>query len=161
MGWHWHQLDHMQILCTSLQIDNYTSTSQSQLSFAGQTLFLSHNQQHIKHWRHKLHWNEMKIIYNKSQSVSNWLKCLYIYILQVFCRAVPDFGQCRICKFISGQNVAGFQILARFDRCHWIVLHFSQFWNISFDDDAIVLACLPGTANLTLDETSSVPYNLV
>jgi len=27
MGWQWHQLDHMQIICTSLQIDNHTSTS--------------------------------------------------------------------------------------------------------------------------------------
>jgi len=27
MGWKWHQLDHMQITCTSLQTDNHTSTS--------------------------------------------------------------------------------------------------------------------------------------
>jgi len=27
MGWQWHQLDHMQISCTSLQKDNHTSTS--------------------------------------------------------------------------------------------------------------------------------------
>jgi len=27
MGWQWHQLDHMQIICTSLQADNYGSTS--------------------------------------------------------------------------------------------------------------------------------------
>ena len=25
MGWQWHQLDHMQIICTTLQIDNHTS----------------------------------------------------------------------------------------------------------------------------------------
>jgi len=25
-GWQWHQLDHMQIICTSLQTDNYAST---------------------------------------------------------------------------------------------------------------------------------------
>ena len=31
MGWQWHQLDHMQIICTSLQTDNHASTSQ--LSF--------------------------------------------------------------------------------------------------------------------------------
>jgi len=29
MGWQWHQLDHMQIICTSLQTDNYASTSPS------------------------------------------------------------------------------------------------------------------------------------
>jgi len=27
MGWQWHQLDHMQILCTSLETDNHASTS--------------------------------------------------------------------------------------------------------------------------------------
>jgi len=27
MGWQWHQLDHMQIICTSLQTYNHTSTS--------------------------------------------------------------------------------------------------------------------------------------
>ena len=26
-GWQWHQLDHMQIICTSLQTDNHASTS--------------------------------------------------------------------------------------------------------------------------------------
>jgi len=27
MGWQWHQLDHMQIICTSRQTDNHASTS--------------------------------------------------------------------------------------------------------------------------------------
>ena len=27
MGWQWHQLDHMQIICTSLQTDNHPSTA--------------------------------------------------------------------------------------------------------------------------------------
>jgi len=27
MGWQWHQLDHMQVICTSLKTDNHTSTS--------------------------------------------------------------------------------------------------------------------------------------
>jgi len=27
LGWQWHQLDHMQSICTSLQTDNHTSTS--------------------------------------------------------------------------------------------------------------------------------------
>jgi len=27
MGWQWHQLDHMQIICTSLQTDNHASTT--------------------------------------------------------------------------------------------------------------------------------------
>jgi len=27
MGWQWHQLDHVQIICTLLQTDNHASTS--------------------------------------------------------------------------------------------------------------------------------------
>jgi len=27
MGWKWHQQDHMEIICISLQTDNHTSTS--------------------------------------------------------------------------------------------------------------------------------------
>jgi len=27
MGWQWHQLDHMQIICTWLRTDNHASTS--------------------------------------------------------------------------------------------------------------------------------------
>jgi len=27
MGWQWHQLDHMQTICTLLQTDNHASTS--------------------------------------------------------------------------------------------------------------------------------------
>jgi len=43
MGWQWHQLDHTQIICTSLQTDNHASTSP--LSFTGRMLFLPPNQQ--------------------------------------------------------------------------------------------------------------------
>jgi len=43
MGWQWHQLDNMQIICTSLQTDNHTSTSSQ--SFTGRMLFLMPNQQ--------------------------------------------------------------------------------------------------------------------
>jgi len=41
MGWQWHQLDHKQIICTSLQADNHASTS-SQIFWM---LFLMPNQQ--------------------------------------------------------------------------------------------------------------------
>jgi len=32
MGWQWHQLDWMQIVCTSLATDNYASTSSHNFS---------------------------------------------------------------------------------------------------------------------------------
>jgi len=42
MGWQWHQLDHMQIICTLLQTDDHASTSSlSVCNFAGQMLFLA------------------------------------------------------------------------------------------------------------------------
>jgi len=42
-GWQWHQLDHMQTICTSLQTDNHTSASS--LIFTGRMLHLTPNQQ--------------------------------------------------------------------------------------------------------------------
>jgi len=35
MAWQWHQLDHMQIICTSLQTDNHASTPPLNLLQAG------------------------------------------------------------------------------------------------------------------------------
>ena len=35
MGWQWHQLDHMQVICTSLQTDNHASTSSLKFLRAG------------------------------------------------------------------------------------------------------------------------------
>jgi len=43
MGWQWYQLDHMQIIYTSLQTDNHVSTSP--LSFYRPDAFLPPNQQ--------------------------------------------------------------------------------------------------------------------
>jgi len=37
MGWQWHQLDHMPIICTSLQTDNYASTSSLNFLQAGRS----------------------------------------------------------------------------------------------------------------------------
>jgi len=44
MGWQWHQLDHMQIVCTLLQTDNHASTSPFSF-FTGGIPFLLRNQQ--------------------------------------------------------------------------------------------------------------------
>jgi len=35
MEWQWHQLGHMQIICTSLQTDNHSSTSPLKFLKAG------------------------------------------------------------------------------------------------------------------------------
>jgi len=44
MGWQWHQLDHMQIICTSVQTDNHASASLLRF-FTGRMHFLPLNQQ--------------------------------------------------------------------------------------------------------------------
>jgi len=44
MGWQWHQLHHMQIICISLETDNHASTS-SVSFFTGRMLFLMPSQQ--------------------------------------------------------------------------------------------------------------------
>jgi len=41
-GWQWHQLDHMQIICTLLQTDKHASKSALSF-FAGRMLFLTPN----------------------------------------------------------------------------------------------------------------------
>jgi len=43
LGWQWHQLDHMQTICTSLQTNNHTNTSHRSI-FTGWMLFLAPNQ---------------------------------------------------------------------------------------------------------------------
>jgi len=49
MGWQWHQLDYMQIICTSLQTDNHTSTAP--LSFYWPDAFPPAQPTASKHWR--------------------------------------------------------------------------------------------------------------
>jgi len=43
MGWQWHQLDHMQIICILFQTDSHASTSS--LLSTGWMLFLTPNHQ--------------------------------------------------------------------------------------------------------------------
>jgi len=47
MGWQWHQLDHMQIICTLLQIDNHAimPAPHHSIFFTLRMLFLTLNQQ--------------------------------------------------------------------------------------------------------------------
>jgi len=48
-GWQWHQVDHMQIICTSLQTDNHPSTSL--LSFYRPDALPATQPTASKHWR--------------------------------------------------------------------------------------------------------------
>ena len=71
MGWQWHQLDHMQIICTSLQTDNHASTSP--LSFYRPDALPAAQPTVSKHWRHML------IMHNNTQSFYGRLSvCLLV-----------------------------------------------------------------------------------
>jgi len=50
MWWQWHQLDHMQTICTSLQTDNHAGTSP--LSFYRPDALPATQPTASKHWRH-------------------------------------------------------------------------------------------------------------
>ena len=65
MGWQWHQLDHMQIICTSLQTDNHASTSP--LSFYRSDALPAAQPTVSKHWRQisKYHKTHVKINTNE------------------------------------------------------------------------------------------------
>jgi len=52
MGWQWHQLDHMQIIRTSLETDNHTSTSS--LNFYRLDALPDAQPTVSKHWRQDL-----------------------------------------------------------------------------------------------------------
>jgi len=45
MDWQWHHMDHMQIICTSFQTDNYACMVPHYTVFTGRMPFLSPNQQ--------------------------------------------------------------------------------------------------------------------
>jgi len=53
MGWQWHQLDHMEIICTSLHTDNDASTSR--LSFYRPDALPAAQPTDSKHWRQIYH----------------------------------------------------------------------------------------------------------
>jgi len=63
--WQWHQLGHMQV-CTSLQTDNNTSTSQ--LSFYRPDALPSAQPTASKHWR-----KFVPLMHRNIQNLHNWL----------------------------------------------------------------------------------------
>ena len=57
-GMQWHQLDHMQTICTSVQADNHTNTPSTQFLQAGCSSWRPTNSvKALKaHWRHWVNW---------------------------------------------------------------------------------------------------------
>jgi len=63
--WHWHQLDHMQIICVSLHTDNHTSTSS--LNFYRSNNLPNAQPTALKHRRMLIYW-----FTNTSISLKMW-----------------------------------------------------------------------------------------
>jgi len=66
MGWQWHQLGHMQTICTSLQTDNHASTSP--LSFYRPYALPATQPTASKHWRHTMLYNQLMKCHTWKQS---------------------------------------------------------------------------------------------
>jgi len=73
MGWQWHQLDHMQIICTSLHTDKHTSTP---TTAAQQTA--------SKHWRQSFPGPIRYIFLNFSHDFTSAFNVLSDYSFYVF-----------------------------------------------------------------------------
>ena len=77
MGWQWHQLDHMQIICTTLQTDNHANTSP--LSFYRPDALPATQPTASKHWRFHTHFLinvSLYIIYVIRTSSSRRVCCI-------------------------------------------------------------------------------------
>ena len=89
MGWQWHQLDHMQIICTSLQTDNHASTSL--LSFYRPNAFPATQPTAWKHW--------MQMFWNKRRKKINW----WLAVTAVCAGCVVGISSCVPVSAVEGR----------------------------------------------------------
>ena len=68
MGWEWQQLDHMQIICTTLQTDNHTSTPS--LNFYRPDALPGAQPTVSKHWRQ--HYPFLHLLCNRNTGISDY-----------------------------------------------------------------------------------------
>jgi len=89
MGWQWHQLDHMQIICTTLQTDNHTSTPPHHSIFYGADALPNAQPTVSKDWRGL----EVKMEDYQSSSMLCWVWQLYTMIC-------THFSSSQICMLV-------------------------------------------------------------
>jgi len=92
MGWQWHQLDHMQIICTTLQTDNHASTPS--LNFLRMLLLMLNQQCQLC--------NTVGISNSSQYKSVQWL---HICVIGIFhstcvyrCRMAPEVIMCETVK---------------------------------------------------------------
>ena len=89
MGRQWHQLDHMQIICTSLQTDNHAGTSP--LSFYRPHAFPDTQPTTSKH--------SMRMFWNKCRKKINW----WLAVTAVCAGCVVGISSCVPVSAIEGR----------------------------------------------------------
>jgi len=74
-GWHWHQLDHMQITCTLLQIVTMPTSHQSDF-FTGRMLFLTPDQQcqSTEGKKQNMNMETIRFAWTRTANASGWMR---------------------------------------------------------------------------------------
>jgi len=104
MAQQWHQLDHMQIICTSLRTDNHASTSP--LSFYMLDALPAAQPTASKHWRQLRHTygGSIVTVTGRGQSGRLWLSASLWIVTNCSCRSIishPTYFQPMIMPGIS------------------------------------------------------------
>ena len=90
MGLQWHQVDHMQIICTSLQTDNHASFSP--LSFTGRMPFLLRN-----HTAKFFHWPDAIPV--ASEGIGRWTSNFFHPLTGSWGKDITAFVASQWCQF--------------------------------------------------------------
>jgi len=111
-GWQWHQLDHMQIICTSLQPDNHASTSSLSFLKAKPT---------VSSWM----WKRLTDLAVPSVMIGHihvvlWCDLIIIIIIISARQLLSDLGR-KISESTGEAREASFL----FQRCSALVQHFN------------------------------------
>jgi len=87
IGWQWHQLDHMQIICTSLQTDNHASTLP--LSFFRPDALPAAQPTASNHWIRDVMWELTCTVYKYSEYLSNVCAVTILSYPTLYCILCP------------------------------------------------------------------------
>ena len=134
MGWQWHQLDHKQIICTSLQRDNHASISA--LNFYRPEALPDVQPTVSKHWKQysvaecRLVSRDVRtfrhqadgfnsggcLLWSTFHVTSLWLVVLFVLLglhKTLFCRGISAGGICQYCLALY----SAYYCLLRLDVC--------------------------------------------
>jgi len=117
-GKQWHQLDHMQTICTSLQTDNHANTSS--LNFYTLMLFLTPNQQYQSTKGSQRHKTANEIM-QQIQVETNWSAIVY-YCNDISVNTAHIKVKSSLIILIHRKNTICLTITSNVDASHFYVL---------------------------------------